>query len=172
MEKDLAVEGTWKDKDVHMKSCINEILTNIVRSRRNLGATNYQTCRLAEEVTLHVLKDCEYAKNVWLNFLKGKYRSIFFVMTLEEWVDNNLMKDFGHNVEEDWVMIWGNTIYFLWQWHNKRCFDANFKNPFHPNLIILNYIKDFYIASNFNGIIVILKEERMIDVCWNPLNDG
>ena len=92
---------------------------------------------------MHVLRDCLYAKQVWLNLLSAGYISNFFSYSLLDWISFNVREDCGLHGRQHWHLIWGVTCWFLWNWRNKDFFYDNFDRPSNPTSIILNRWKEF-----------------------------
>ncbi|CAN1184850.1 Putative ribonuclease H protein At1g65750, partial [Linum perenne] len=65
----------------------NRLLTNSERRRRHISATvACERCKREAEDTLHVLRDCRFADQVWRKIIPPeRYRS-FFSGSLNDWL--------------------------------------------------------------------------------------
>lgn len=60
---------------------------------------------IGEEVTiLHVMRDCRYAKPIWLQMLAIIDINIFFEVNLYDWLEHNLQMKLGGN--DNWHSLW------------------------------------------------------------------
>lgn len=84
--------------------------TNALRAKR--GLTNNAECPfecLREENTLHILRDCEIARNVWIEIIKPNHLVSFFCSDLQVW----LRRCMSHNL--------GNARFGRWIWTRVFC---------------------------------------------------
>lgn len=70
---------------------LDRILTNAERARRHLAQDDSCTlCLGTTETTLHVLRDCTTAMDVWSNILLPEHATDFFSSDLMAWLAFNL----------------------------------------------------------------------------------
>lgn len=70
-----------------------QLLTNLERLWRGIGQNaTYLVCHHNTKDILHVLRDCQIAKEVWLSIVPKNRQSHFFLGNLLEWVGQNLKK--------------------------------------------------------------------------------
>lgn len=128
----------------------DRLLTNAGKSRWGLGSANCAFCTGMEETTLHVLRDCPLASEMWHHLVKVGDRSRFFQVSLEEWLSLNLYHGLGQG-DLEWVVVWATGCAMLWKWRNKRVHDPNFATPFKPWDIILGHVQAY---QHLNSTIV------------------
>jgi ribonuclease HI len=131
-----------------------------------IGDSCCNTCLLFDETTLHVLRDCPIAANVWHHLLTVHDRGQFFVLNFNEWIKFNLENRFGQNHGSDWQAIWATTCFLLWQWRNKSIHDAEFVSPMNPWQVSLNYVNMYKISMQAEERIQHSKDKQHIDVKW------
>ena len=95
------------------QSMSNGLLTNTERHKRGLGTPFCSICQVQMENTLHVLRDCNWAKLIWGNLVHTKHRANFFMWYINEWFYNYLTSQLGSVNDLDWPVVWGVTIWFL-----------------------------------------------------------
>ncbi|CAN1328316.1 Putative ribonuclease H protein At1g65750 [Linum perenne] len=98
----------------------NKLLTNAERKRRHLTDNNScPRCNSHEESVSHVLRDCQFAANVWsaLNL----HVACPIQNSAEEWI----MAGFKHPQN----MLFGIGCWYLWKARNDLIFSANLQNP-------------------------------------------
>lgn len=88
-------------------------------------------CDNKEENTMHVLRDCRLAKEIWVRLLPDHDRVGFFSGNLWEWLELNLKRLSGTG-KENWVSTFAVSCWLLWKWRNKRIFDPSFVMPSDP----------------------------------------
>ncbi|CAN1173743.1 Putative ribonuclease H protein At1g65750 [Linum perenne] len=95
----------------------DRILTNAERRRRHLtDVAACQRCRAGIEDTLHVVRDCKLAREVWPLFIPPDLASHFFSDSLQVWLKTGLLhKDFG--------LTFGIIIWILWKARNEAIFE-------------------------------------------------
>ncbi|CAN1186551.1 Putative ribonuclease H protein At1g65750 [Linum perenne] len=96
----------------------NRILTNAERQRRHLvDVATCQRCRGGFEDTLHVVRDCQLAREVWALFIPPELSSHFFSDTLQVWLKTGL-------THKDFEVTFGITIWILWKERNEAIFEG------------------------------------------------
>ncbi|KAF7826982.1 hypothetical protein G2W53_018146 [Senna tora] len=88
----------WKGPEkikYFMWLCVKDrVLTNVNRRRRNLSLSDLcPRCRVCSESVLHMVRDCNYARNVWLRLVRPNMWPRFFncfmirLVTAVEWLE-------------------------------------------------------------------------------------
>lgn len=101
----------------------NRLLTNVERQRRHLSPSAVcSICNSVSESTLHVLRDCDRAKALWLKFLPEAEVQNFFNCPSGEWFLQNLLGSFSASNGISWTTLFGFTSWYLWKWRNESIF--------------------------------------------------
>ncbi|XP_057760081.1 uncharacterized protein LOC130980412 [Arachis stenosperma] len=100
------------------------ILTNATRARRHMtNIANCPRCNAEEETTIHILRDCQFAKKVWSSLVPQDHLSEFFNTDLPEWILINLSQ------RGNWPCTFGMGISALWYDRNKLVFEGKISAP-------------------------------------------
>ncbi|XP_028778230.1 uncharacterized protein LOC114734750 [Neltuma alba] len=145
----------------------NRLPTNLWRSRWCADSAVCYYCHRGTEDILHVLRDCFYAKQLWLQLLNKRYTSDFFAASLQEWFTMNLKVNMGMIEDVSWDIIWAVAVWKLWNWRNKTMFgnDINCR-PRNPGYHILNCWR-FFATRTEEGSKLIAESDRKNDK-WIP----
>jgi hypothetical protein len=93
----------------------NRLQTKARLARWQLGNSFCDRCTQFDETTLHVVRDCPTAVNIWRHLLSSpQERGIFFVVEFHEWINLNLTNKFGRRYGNDWKEIWATACFLLW----------------------------------------------------------
>ncbi|CAN1797288.1 Putative ribonuclease H protein At1g65750 [Linum perenne] len=78
----------------------DRLLTNAERKRRHLCAFDTcSRCSIAPEETIHVLRDCKFARDLWVSLIPPDKHHSFFAGSLQDWLCRELQSsDFGQLV--------------------------------------------------------------------------
>lgn len=96
-------------------------MTNTLRASRGLSETEACShCECHAETTLHLLRDCYKAQEVWVAFLKPEEQSQFFSVNLRPWIDNNIRKSQG---DDSWPALFAIIYWTIWRARNSAIFD-------------------------------------------------
>jgi hypothetical protein len=98
----------------------DRLLTNAIKARMGLVHGMCDHCREFEETSLHVLRDCIIAKNVWMMVVPQQARVTFFGGDIVHWFHINLHGNLVEVADIKWTKFWANVCYCLWTWHNKE----------------------------------------------------
>lgn len=98
---------------------------------------NCGLCVDSVETSLHVIRDCDIAKKLWLEFLPENYKDVFFAMNLEDWIILNLKRNETIG-RMPWSVLFGVTCWLLWKWRNKRIFVSDWSYPTNCVAVICN----------------------------------
>ncbi|CAL1407398.1 unnamed protein product [Linum trigynum] len=92
------------------------LLTNGERNRRHLSTTNIcPQCKAAPETILDVLRDCEFSRLPWMQFIQPSGHQRFFRSHLQDWIIH-------HVRQEKTSLDFGIFCWSLWQIRNDRVF--------------------------------------------------
>ncbi|WCJ38142.1 Polynucleotidyl transferase ribonuclease H-like superfamily protein [Euphorbia peplus] len=147
-----------------------KLMGNFERSRRNF--TNSDMCSICNrdpETTLHILRDCPKAKQVWSSFIPNSLLSYWFNLNLQDWIMYNL-NSFKHpDFLKDWKVFFSHTIWWIWRW---RCISI-FEGKEQPAWIKVKFLKTSLIqlkeafrSESFHQQHVVTRED--IDIGWIP----
>ena len=130
------------------------ILTNFRRSKWGAGISPLcSRCGREDETTIHVLRDCDYAIQVWLRLVLSYFITDFFTFDCRDWIFNNLGKRGICATTKNWKTIFMTSCWFLWTWRNKAIFENDFHQPNNPVMVIQNFTKqiDFFVGGENSG---------------------
>ena len=117
---------------------------------------------------MHVLKDYDQSKNLWLSPIEPKLRSNFFVQDLDDQFLSNISQNLNQQLDHNWSRIWGVAIFLLWKWHNQKIFDPTFHPSDKPKSIILNYVANILHATDDDQSETSQYNYISQDICPNP----
>jgi len=81
----------------------DRILTNYRRSRWGVGISpTCPCCGSEDETTLHVLRDCNYATQVWIRLVPSDCITDFFSFDCRNWVFTNHNKRRNKDLNSKW----------------------------------------------------------------------
>lgn len=154
-----ALEGDWKSlwdwKGPHRIQTFiwlaaqERILTNFRRSKWGVGISPLCTrCGRDDETTIHVLRDCVYATQVWLCLVPSNYITDFFTFDCRNWIFDNISEQGIGNHSTNWKTTFMTTCWFMWTWRNKAIFEDNFQQLNNPVLVIQNFVQKIDLCSN------------------------
>ena len=110
----------------------NEVMTNVERNRRHVSSmTRCQVCNIADESSLHLIRDCHFAISVWERIIIDEQSIWFFStdMSLSDWLFRNLVEQKHHKFPMDWNIVFGVTIWFLWKRRNRFVLGDDSQSP-------------------------------------------
>ncbi|CAN1186747.1 Putative ribonuclease H protein At1g65750 [Linum perenne] len=112
----------------------DKILTNAERRRQHLiNVDECQRCRGCTEDSLHGIRDCTVAKEVWSNFIPTDLATHFFSDGLQVWLQKGLQHpDFG--------LTFGIVIWILWKARNEAIFENTLATCDQLRLRVLHWI--------------------------------
>lgn len=99
------------------------LLTNMAWKRR--GLTEVSTCVVCnqnDESMLHILRDCNKIRPVWLSLVNGGVHNNFWHMDIEEWLFTNLVERMGIDTAH-WKICFGVALRVLWLSRNDLVFN-------------------------------------------------
>ncbi|KAK9042856.1 hypothetical protein V6N11_071211 [Hibiscus sabdariffa] len=109
----------------------DRLMTNLERCRRSVGHHPYcTTCDTHDESTLHVLRDCKFARDVWLYFSPSLYSPTFFTESLQAWLLSNInCHDPVSDYSIPWSTIFVSILWQLWKARNEHVFNSIPQSP-------------------------------------------
>ncbi|CAN1848775.1 Putative ribonuclease H protein At1g65750 [Linum perenne] len=112
----------------------NRLLTNGERKRRHLADDDLcNHCKSAPEDALHVLRECPFARKLWISILPPDHLPTFFTGNLHDWLLRELKdKELGQLV--------GITSWLLWKARNEAIFEKVFVTSDQLRLRVLHWI--------------------------------
>ncbi|KAK4258521.1 hypothetical protein QN277_004963 [Acacia crassicarpa] len=151
---------------------LNSLPTNGWRSSWSSASPLCGYCNQALEDSLHVLRDCIYAKRLWLKLIPRRYVHQFFSSQMEDWLSMNFTGKFCTDLGNDWALIFGVSIWKLWSWRNAAIFDSSFSKPRDPHSVILHSWRR-YTGFRISPTSCFLSS-TIPDVvqCWQPPHEG
>ncbi|CAN1851599.1 Putative ribonuclease H protein At1g65750 [Linum perenne] len=112
----------------------NRILTNAERRRRHrVDVAECQRCRSGIEDTLHVVRDCQLAREVWASFITPELTSHFFSDSLQDWLKAGL-------THKGFELTFGIIIWILWKARNEAIFEDKPATSDQLRLRVLHWI--------------------------------
>ncbi|KAK9002714.1 hypothetical protein V6N11_060297 [Hibiscus sabdariffa] len=86
---------------------------------------NCPACRSALETVMHVLRDCHFARTVWMELLPSWLRGSFFHGATQDWLLSNVGKQVMHPVwNVSWDLIFISTVWQIWKARNEWIFHS------------------------------------------------
>ena len=98
-----------------LRSNVNRIMSNVNRATRGLPSnTTSGCCGHEEEITLHIIRDCEKAKAVWIRLIPRDFHDNFFQPLLHDYLAMNLSPDKWATPQ--WPTLFTTSIWWIWCW--------------------------------------------------------
>ncbi|KAL4335266.1 hypothetical protein GQ457_07G037440 [Hibiscus cannabinus] len=130
--------------------CVKRVATNPLCAR----------CNESSETTLHVIRDCHFARQVWegLNYHFLQPIPAVLLYDLPLWL-NSIVTHFGTGkLEEIFMIIWA-----LWLYRNKFIFENENQRPEMVITFVKSYLMDLSIISNRWNL-----SNQVPTVQWSP----
>jgi hypothetical protein len=105
------------------------LLTNSLKQRMGLTSAECSFCGIANETILHALRDCSLVHQVWQQVVPREMRGIFFMSSLQTWVNININYAKSGGIRGRWCDFWALACSCFWTWRNKELHEANFVRP-------------------------------------------
>jgi len=88
----------------------DRLMTNAHRVKRGLATDpKCKSCIYEEEDTLHILRDCIYAREVWNKLVPVAEQDTFFTLPLNTWLRSNLEK----SARPIWPILFTTAVWWL-----------------------------------------------------------
>jgi ribonuclease HI len=171
-------KGIWKIESIERIRVFvwllvhDRLLTKARLARWQLGNSFCHSCTQFEETTIHVMRDCPIAVNVWRHLLPAQDRGNFFTVGYHDWIQLNLSNKFGKNSENNWTAIWATACFLLWQWRNKSMHDEEFVSPEWPWQVIIDYVSMYKFSMRAEERIDQRQVQQWVNISWLPPPNG
>lgn len=76
------------------------------------------------ETTIHVLRDCHWAKSIWFRLVPVAERRSFFQQDLVLWLNSNIQGIRGSSISQGWALLFGIAVWKIWLWRNTAIFQG------------------------------------------------
>lgn len=105
--------GNGRDANFLMDKWIShfDILANYVPY--HIFQENNQA-KAKDFTTLHILRDCNYANNIWKKLINPSKVANFYSSCLRDWMRMNLTGKIENHLDFDWVTTWAVIVWKLW----------------------------------------------------------
>lgn len=102
-----------------------KLLTNVERWRRRLASDPICVrCHQGEEDTLHAVRDCPWAREVWEVLIHPASHQVFFSLKLEDWVLWLLKEQKTPAEQPRWNGKKVTVCWWQWRWRNAELFQG------------------------------------------------
>ncbi|CAN1779642.1 Putative ribonuclease H protein At1g65750 [Linum perenne] len=145
---------------------MDKLLTNDARRRRGLCVDgSCRWCGSADETSLHVLRDCTFAKTVWLKVGDFPCDGADWNSSASDWFQRFLGGDKG--------LRFGIVCWYLWRARNERLFAGSLDKEASVASKCLNWECKVREALNFESCILgTARKEQLIQVAWKAGPQG
>ncbi|KAL2935657.1 hypothetical protein RDABS01_018775 [Bienertia sinuspersici] len=107
---------------LYMAALHRRLMSNAHRFVRHLtDDPRCNICGANEESVDHILRQCLAATAIWRKF-PGVHDYELFVKDFDSWLVENGCAD--NTRDEDWPIVVTTTLWWIWKWRNKRCFES------------------------------------------------
>ncbi|KAJ1419239.1 Ribonuclease H-like superfamily [Sesbania bispinosa] len=101
----------------------NALLSNSNRVRRHIAQSGIcSICLRTDESNLHAVRDCGWARSVWLRFLPRRNLREFFNLSLHDWISSNLSGN-QYPSSSNWNLTFPFVAAGIWYARNAYLFD-------------------------------------------------
>jgi ribonuclease HI len=145
----------------------DRLLTSSLKCSMGLGHAMCKFCGDIPETTLHVLRDCPLAMEIWGNLISVNSRSRFMDEDLHAWISFNLKNSISWNSLGDWCDVWAVSCHSLWYWRNKEAHDVSFVRPNRPVQQVMKLV-GAYMNVLKNDKVIVEQSRTMAMIRWNP----
>ncbi|OMO98116.1 hypothetical protein COLO4_14116 [Corchorus olitorius] len=122
------------------------------------------------ESTIHILRDCHAAKEIWIKLLGTDPNSLFFTCTVDDWWKINLIqqknKVFGSC---PWRTLFAATCWNLWKWRNELSISSKSTSITSKMIIINKSAKEFV---DLSGKVDPGKLRTEVQLSWDKPPEG
>jgi hypothetical protein len=149
----------------------NRLITNSLKRKMGLCHAMCVYCGDVEETTLHVLRDCQKAKELWYQLIPGQSRGVFFMRDLHDWCYLNIKNTAQWSWRDDWCETWATTCHCLWSWHNKEMFEEDYNRPQNQVQLILQKIMEYRNATRLSNVLI-EQTQTLALIKWHAPKEG
>ncbi|CAN1304228.1 Putative ribonuclease H protein At1g65750 [Linum perenne] len=127
-------EGPNRVKHFIWLAAHERILTNSERCRRHIAqdSTCYRCPNICEDL-LHVCRDCNLAKEVWMSLFPHRASGDFFALNFQDWLRFGIQ-------DKELCLPFGITIWMLWKSRNEAIFEQKPVTSDQLRLRVLHWI--------------------------------
>ncbi|KAK4257313.1 hypothetical protein QN277_006916 [Acacia crassicarpa] len=143
----------------------NKLPTNEWRSKWSSSSALCSYCNSQVESLIHILRDCSFARNMWVSLVNPCAYSSFFSAQLRDWFHLNLKNEIGQTDHFSWDLVFGVGIWMLWNWRNRSVFNSEFVRPLSPSAVLLRMIHQFVIVDRPGGNVASNSSDHSV---WQP----
>ncbi|PNX73973.1 ribonuclease H, partial [Trifolium pratense] len=118
--------------------------TNPVKARMGIAHMMCDHCRDNEETSLHVLRDCDVAKKIWMIVVPSAARANFFGGDMIHWFTTNLQCNSTWINDIKWPEFWASVCFYLWNWRSREYHDDNYSQPVKPVNFIMQHCREYH----------------------------
>jgi ribonuclease HI len=150
----------------------DRLLTKSRLYRWHIGNPFCHLCSQFEETSMHVIRDCTIAVQVWKHLLNRQEWGCFFTVEFQDWINLNLNNAFGQRYGKEWISVWATTCFLLWQWRNKSTHDTEFVYPLRPWQVIVDYVETYKLSTRVEQQAGTGRVKRQVNINWIPPPHG
>lgn len=141
----------------------NRVLTKSLLIKKGLGMENSCSIRAsAEEMPIHLFRDCSTVKNIWLALIPPQVHNSFFSLLFDQWVSLNCQF-----MDYSWEGMSWSALFFvfywcLWKKRNDKLFNGK-------NLTLnVQFIRKqvHFIARAYHKLVPGKPLRREVLICW------
>ncbi|CAJ2647032.1 unnamed protein product [Trifolium pratense] len=146
------------------------LLTNYWRSKWGVGISPMcPDCDRDNETTLHVLRDCPKATQIWIRLVPSNQITNFFSLNCRDWIFRNISNQPQGIQSKKWTTTFLVACWHIWTWRNKTIFEDDFQYPTNPTYIILKMVDEI---DNCNHNPMNLYHGNTIFIGWKKPQEG
>ncbi|CAA0824507.1 Ribonuclease H-like superfamily protein [Striga hermonthica] len=123
------------------------LFTNVERTRRHMAEDSACNFCGQPESAIHVLRDCDKARRIWLALVPTSDRREFFLPDVRAWIWSNLV-EYSPVGLDNLATVFSITCWRLWAWRNKVIF-ANTVVPMEAQLTDIRCRVDRHVTCSF-----------------------
>ncbi|CAN1786910.1 Putative ribonuclease H protein At1g65750 [Linum perenne] len=144
----------------------DRILTNSNRVRRHLSSdASCSFCHASEETTIHILRDCTFARESWENLGEFDNSGSHWQGDLDSWIRQGLLLANG--------LLFGVHCWMLWKLRNERIFTGANPSSLNAALRSASWTRQVSEAMDRTQVSLgIGVERRTVNVQWDPGQEG
>jgi hypothetical protein len=147
------------------------LLTNERKHRMGLGSATCDYCRDCNETTLHVLRDCQLIRPLWICLVDINLRHQFFNCDTNDWIAMNVANRGSKSSHDDWSCVWAMACHLAWTWRNKEKHDDSFVRPIKQVEAVKHRIINYGLADKIMQH-DIHEQRAIIQIGWSPPISG
>lgn len=125
-----------------------------------------EICPSSVESSLHILRDCPPAIELWNSLVDFNCLDNFYALDIKNWVESNLNNLFSSSCNFTWNKIWSVGVWQLWYWQNALVHNRDFRRPTRPAEIIKQTLFNFDQGINMLQPQIEKHEQRNNLIIW------